>query len=75
MNARSAVKLLLGLTLALPVLFVVLLWVAGLLSAMGDEGAAAVLGHVNTALRIVWLVGIVGLVIALATQTLDQDQE
>ncbi len=72
MRSRSAVKLLLALTLGLPLLQAVLVWVGGLLTAMGDPTTSSVLGHVNTAFGIVWLVSVVGLVVALALQSLDE---
>jgi hypothetical protein len=53
----------------------VLVWVGGLLKAMGDPATTAVLGHVNTAVGILWLASVVGLVVALAVQTLDGPHE
>lgn len=75
MNLRTALISLLVLVIGLPILSVVLTWVAGLLTAMGDTGAANVLGHVNTAVRVLWLVAIVGNVVVLALETLERSRE
>ena len=75
MKSRSAVKLLLGFVLGLPVVIAVLAWVGGLLTAMEDAAAANVLGYVSTGLRVLWLVTVVGLVIALAVDSLDESGE
>jgi hypothetical protein len=75
MTSRSAVKLMLALTLGLPLLQAVLVWVGGLLTAMGDPTTSTVLSHVNTATGIVWLVSVVGLVVALALQSLDEPHD
>ena len=72
MTARLAIKLLLGFVLGLPLLQAVLIWVGGVLSAMGDAEAANVLTHVNTGLRVTWLVCLVGLVVTLAIQAVDE---
>ena len=71
MTSRTAVKLLLALVLALPVLLAAFGWVAGLLAAMGDAAATTVLRHLSTGLSVLWLVSVVGLLIALAVETLD----
>ena len=73
MNSRSAVKLLLGLVLGLPVLMAVLGWVGGLLTAMEDAAAATVLGHLSTGISVLWIITVVGLVIALAVDALAID--
>jgi len=75
MRSRTAVKVFLALVLGLPLLQAVLVWVGGLLRAMGDAATTAVVGHVNTAVGIAWLVSVVGLVVALAVQTLDGPHE
>ena len=75
MSFRSAVKLLLVLTLGLPLLHTVLIWVGGLLSAMGDSTTSEVLSHLSTAVGIVWLVSVVGLVVALALQSFDEPHD
>ena len=75
MNSRSAIKLLLILVLGLPLLQAVFSWVSGLLIAMGDEVAADVLGHINTVMRVAWLVSIVGLVVVLAIQNVENSGE
>lgn len=75
MNSRAAVKLLLGFVLGLPVVIAVLGWVGGLLTAMEDNTAANILMHLSTAFSVLWLVTIVGLVIALAVESLDEPGE
>lgn len=75
MNFRTALKTLLVLVLGLPILSVVLVWVAGLLGAMGDAGAANVLGHINSAARVIWLVSLVGIVVVLGMESLDRHRE
>jgi hypothetical protein len=75
MNFRTALKTLLVLVLTLPILVVVFGWVSGLLTALGDAGAAAVLGHVNTALRVVWLACLTGLVVVLALDSVMRGDE
>jgi hypothetical protein len=70
MTLRNAVKSLLVLVLALPIVAAVLLWVVGLLRAMGDAAGAAVVGHVGTACQVTWLVCLVGLLVTLAASSL-----
>jgi hypothetical protein len=72
MNLRSAAKTLLVISLALPVVQAVLVWVAGLLTAMGDAAGAAIIGHVGTACQVVWTISLVGLVIMLALIVLNE---
>jgi hypothetical protein len=71
MSLRSATKLLLTLTLGLPVIQTVLVWVAALLRSMGDEAGAMIIGHVATGSQVLWAVSLVGLVIVLALLTLN----
>jgi hypothetical protein len=70
MTLRTAVKTLLVLSLALPVISAVLVWVAGLLRAMGDAAGAAIVGHVGTVCQVVWTVSLVGLLLTLAITVL-----
>ncbi|NOZ41369.1 MAG: hypothetical protein GXP24_14255 [Planctomycetes bacterium] len=72
MISRSAVKILLGFVLGLPLLLAILGWVAGLLTAMEDHAAAAVLRDLSTGFSVLWIVTVVGLVIALAVESLDE---
>ena len=72
MTLRRATRLLLLAVVGLPVLQAVLFWVAGLLAAMGDKAGAQVLGHISTAAGVLWIVTLVGLVIAVAVQSLDE---
>jgi hypothetical protein len=74
-NLRTALISLLVLVLGLPILSVVLTWVAGLLTAMGDNSAATVLSHINTSVRVLWLVTLVGNVVVLALEALDRSRE
>ncbi len=75
MMLRSTIRLLLAFVLGLPLVQATLLWVAGLLAAMGDKGAAAVVGHFNTAVGVAWLLTLVALVVALAIRALDDVNE
>jgi hypothetical protein len=72
MTLRSAAKTLLVLALALPVVHVVLTWVAGLLTSMDDAAGAQIVRHVATAGQVVWAIGLVGLVIVLALVVLSE---
>ena len=72
MTLRTSLITLLVLVLGLPLLQMVLIWVVGLLSAMGDVAAAGVLQHVNTATRVIWLASVVGLIVVLSLKALDQ---
>lgn len=65
MRLRTAIRWLVGLTLGVPLLQAVLLWTAALLRAMADEPAAYVLGRINAAAGVLWLVSLVGLVVCL----------
>jgi len=71
MTSRTAVKTLLVLALGLPVLLAVFGWVVGLLTAMGDDSAALVLKYLTTSVSTLWLATVVGLVIALALESLE----
>jgi hypothetical protein len=68
---RNTTKLLLLFVLGLPLMQAVLTWVKGLLTAMGDEAAAVVVSHIGTIAGGLWLVTLVGLVVTLAIQSLD----
>lgn len=80
MSLRNAVKALLVLVLSLPLVAAVLVWVVGLMRAMGDADGATVVGYVGTACQVTWLVCLVGLLVTLALHTLreppqPQDEE
>ena len=75
MKSRSAVKILLSFVLGLPVISAVLGWVVGLLTALKDTAAATVLQHLSTGCSVAWLVVVVGLVVALALESLDEPGE
>jgi cobalamin biosynthesis protein CbiD len=72
MTFRAAAKTLLVLALALPVMQSTLVWVAGLLTSMGDAAGAEIVRQVVTACQVVWAVGLVGLVIVLALVVLNE---
>lgn len=74
-NLRTALKSLLILVLGLPVGSVILTWVAGLLLAMGDVTAANALSQINTAVRVFWLVSLVGIVVVLGLESLDRNRD
>ena len=74
MTSRTAVKILLGFVLGLPILLATLSWVAGLLTAMEDTAAAEVLHDLNTGFSVLWLVAVVGLVVGLAVEALEEPQ-
>ncbi len=72
MTIRSALKLLLGLALGLPLLQTLLFWVAGLLGAMGDAAAATFLGRMNVGVGVLWLAASVSLVVLLAMKAVNE---
>ncbi len=72
MPLRTAIRCLLVTVIGLPIAQAVLAWVGALLEAMGDEAAAVVLGHVGTAVGVLWLLALVGLVVLLAVKALDE---
>jgi hypothetical protein len=72
MALRSATKVLLTFALGLPVVQAVLVWIAGLLSSMGDQAGAAIIRHVGTGCQVVWTVALVALVIVLALLNLNE---
>jgi len=72
MTLRSAARMLLVLSLALPVVQAVLVWTGGLLRAMGDAAGAAVVGYVGTAGQVVWSISLVGLLVVLAVIVLGE---
>ncbi|HEY4232787.1 MAG TPA: hypothetical protein VGM76_05160 [Lacipirellulaceae bacterium] len=75
MTVRSAAKTLLILAIALPTVGAVLIWVAGLLQAMGDPAGVRILFYVGVCCEVVWSVSLVGLVILLAIITLNEPPE
>ena len=70
MKIRTALKLLLGLTLGLPMLQSLLYWVSGLLASMGDAAAATAFQRLHIAVGVAWLVCLIGLVISLAMKAI-----
>jgi hypothetical protein len=59
--------------LLLPMAIIVVLGVGYLLSAMGDASGGIVLDRIGLALGILWILDLIVLVVALATQSLDDD--
>jgi hypothetical protein len=72
MTLRNAVKTLLVLVMALPMVAAVLVWVVGLLRAMGDAAGATVVRYVATACQVAWSVCLVGLLVSLALMVLGE---
>jgi hypothetical protein len=72
MCCRRCLRILLTLVLALPLVQATLLWVSGLLGAMGDAAASRVLHHVNTAIGVIWVLTLVAIVVLLAVRALDE---
>jgi hypothetical protein len=72
MTLRSWAKTLLAMALGLPIVQIVLFWVGGLLASMGDQDGARIIQHIGTACQVLWAVGVVGLVIALALVVLNE---
>ncbi|BBO34703.1 hypothetical protein [Lacipirellula parvula] len=70
MTIRTALKTLLGLTLALPMLQSLLYWVAGLLASMGDHAAATAFQRLHIGVGVAWIICLIGLVIALALKAI-----
>ncbi|HEX6963554.1 MAG TPA: hypothetical protein VF175_16930 [Lacipirellula sp.] len=75
MNLRSALRLLLGLALGLPLLQMLLFWVARLLSAMGDAAAARIIERLMVVNGVVWLVALLAIIVLLAVRAIDDDDE
>lgn len=75
MMLRSALKTLLVLGLALPVVQAVLVWVIGLLTSMGDSAGADVVRYVGNACQAVWAASLVGLVLVLALVLVNEERQ
>lgn len=73
MSLRSAIRLCVVLTLALPVATAGLLGIVrGLLAALGDEQAVGVVEAVGETLAVLWLLALTALVILLGLHTIQQ---
>ncbi len=72
MAPQTAIRALVALALALPIVQMVLVWVRGLLTGMGDAGGATFIGYVSLLCQVVWAVSLVGLVILLAVVALEE---
>jgi hypothetical protein len=74
MPLRAALKILLVIALALPVLECVLIGVRSLVLSMGDSAGGGMLACLATACLALWAVSLVGLVIVLAiVRIVDED--
>ena len=73
MTTRSALRLLLGLTLGLPLVQMLLYWVAALLTAMGDAAAARVIQRLMVGNGVLWLIVLVGIIVLLAVRAIDDE--
>jgi len=74
MKLRNAVKTLLVLVLALPMVAAVLVWVNGLLRAMDDAAGATVVRYLAMACQVAWSVCLVGLLVTLALMALGDER-
>lgn len=66
MLLRTALKTLLTLVLALPIVQCVLVWVRGLLSSMGDQEGAGIINHIVIVCLAAWGVCLAAMVIVMA---------
>ncbi len=74
-NLRTVLKTLLVVVLGMPLLSVVLSWVVGLLAVLGDAAGASAFKFINTAVQVLWLVSLIGLVVVLALEALEHSRE
>jgi hypothetical protein len=72
MTLRSATKTFLTLTLALPIVQMMLFWVGALLASMGDEAGAQIIRHIGTICQVLWVLSLAGLVVTLALVVLSE---
>jgi hypothetical protein len=75
MTLRSAAKTLVCLAIALPIVGAVLVWVVGLLKAMGDPDGARIITYFGLTCEAIWSISLVGLVVILALITLNEPPE
>ena len=71
MATRRTLRCLLLAVLGLPLVHAILWWAARLLEGLGDPAAAHVLGRLNLAASILWLIVVVALVVVLGVHALD----
>jgi hypothetical protein len=69
---RSATKTFILLALALPVVHIILVWTAGILTGTGDAEGAAFIRRVGLVCQVVWVVSLVGLVMVTALTRLNE---
>ena len=77
MSSFAGLKWLLVLSLALPIVHVLLAGVETVLNALGDETGGLVVGYVALVVACLWLIALVGLVICSALMHLpssDRDE-
>ena len=77
MSSFAGLKWLLVLSLALPIVHVLLAGVETILNALGDETGGLVVGYVALVVACLWLIALVGLVICSALMHLpssDRDE-
>lgn len=67
---RGLLFLLLAGTLVLPMAVCVVLLLSALLGAMGDAAGAQVLVYIGWAIGAIWSISVIGLIVALAIQSL-----
>lgn len=68
----NVLRWLLGLTLALPILILILQFAGALLRVMGDEQGAEVLRGIGIGAGVLWGLTLTGLLIAIAVDALDR---
>jgi hypothetical protein len=73
MFLRNALSVLLATALVLPIAELVMLGLARLLAAMGDQAGAVVLDRISLAGGIVWTVDLVALLLVLAIRSLPRE--
>ena len=73
MRPTNALKWLLYLALGLPMLVLVLQFAAALLAVMGDEPGARVIRWIAVGGGVLWVVALLGLLVAVAIETLDRE--
>lgn len=73
MLLRNALSILLATALVLPIAELVMLGLARLLAAMGDQAGALVLDRISLAGGILWMVDLVLLLLVLAIRSLPRE--
>lgn len=68
MSLRTTLQTLLTLAVGLPIAYLMLKFVAGLLKAMEDSSGGSVISGIATACAAIWPISLVGLLVVLAIQ-------